>query len=497
MAESLWWRGSGSSKGGPLALPQRNRASTTDDQPSWRNDGTSSGTRCPPPPGLASNWRPKLERIPLAPAPRFTVPQQSGSQQASRNFQNARFKPRVGGQQVPALFLQAHEGDITKAIFPSESTVNSAGSAVSSATIKVRPVATYTEAHGKGDKPIFQPWRQEAGRHPTPLAYNFTDSFPSAHGVRRTTLPDSKHFSYADTMYDPSVSVVEEALRVPGVRTNLTKYPPDVLGDGVGLLAGILKRSLGLPKAFPNHKRRSVVRLSPYETQRSSSKIDEPLVNSNSSKSEAAGKDPDQGPLRLFCDNPTCYLDDTFLGPRFEYICTQPNDEGDDDLERKGLRVQPYGGFRLILEVTVTPDIDASEQLTKDATSKLEPITILMCTEVDASVVCNPNKWVELKTCGRARNRTVFNRDSWCQAVLTGCQKAVTLFHKGDKIIDIEAFDVCATKSTQYVQNPKKHFGYMYNALKNMADLAKEPGQKYVVSEHACPPTCRWRKSSQ
>lgn len=388
----------------------------------------------------------------------------------------------------------------TKAVFSSES--EPGASEVTNATIEVRPVATYTETHREGDVLSFEPWQPSEGKHPPPLAYDFINTFPSAHATKRTTLPDIKHFYYGNTTYDPKVSVVEHALTVPDVCKSLSKFPPDVLADGVGMLSGILKRSLRLPRALPKHKRRSVVRLpapaAANPTQ--DSKLHKSMPNCSTDERETADTADHnnifkEGPLRLFCDNPTWYLDDCLFGPRFEYICTTPDEKGDDDLHRNRVLVQPYGGFRVILELKLTPEIDDQKLLAAKDSKKPEPITILMCTEIDASDINAPDKWVELKASNKITNRSIFNQDSWCQAVLAGCQRAVTLFHNGDNILDIEAFDVSTTQSTKYVQNPRKHLGYMYNALRNIASLATKPGEKFIVAENSYSQTDSWRKS--
>lgn len=117
-----------------------------------------------------------------------------------------------------------------------------------------------------------------------------------------------------------------------------------------GGLSGLLKRSFGSPKAFPKYKRRSVVRLPSREPHSDHSKNDQSANESisnkddtslNSSSSEAVNHDTvktsaAQGPLRLFTDNPTWYLDDAFYGSRFEYICSQPDYQGDYELEHGG-----------------------------------------------------------------------------------------------------------------------------------------------------------------
>lgn len=490
MADSQqWWRGSGNQKSDPLAPPRRTRGRVSDIDSNWRNHGVrSGGSHRPPAPGSASTRRPKRDQVPIARPMRF--PLTRGEQQNGHSCipRPHTVKSSFGCDEPPALFLQAQDGT-TKTVFSSESENDNL--AVTNATLEVRPVATYRETHREGDVLSFEPWQQAEGKHPPSLAFDFINTFPSAHAIKRTTLPDIKHFYYGNTTYDPNVSVVEHALTVPDVCESLSKFPPDMLADGVGLLAGILKRSLRLSRALPKHKRRSVVRLSAPKNPTKSSKLKESTPDCDTDAHHNT-----QGPVRLFCDNPTWYLDDCLFGPRFEYICTTPDEKGDDDLHRNRVLVQPYGGFRVILELKLTPEIDGQMLMTKQH-SKPEPITILMCTEVDASDMNDPNTWVELKASNKIAKRSTFNQDSWCQAVLAGCQRAVTLFHNGDKILDIDAFDVSTTESTKYVQNPRKHLAYLYHALRNIASLAKKPGEKFIVAENPCSQTNSWRKSSR
>ena len=65
-----------------------------------------------------------------------------------------------------------------------------------------------------------------------------------------------------------------------------------------------------------------------------------------------------------------------------------------------GKPVQQYGGFRVILELTLTPEVDGTRQAAMPSADKdmLAPLTVIVNTEIDACDRDDPERWLELKT---------------------------------------------------------------------------------------------------